>query len=106
MDTTRLDVFALDPITLRWVQAELDGRDGLVYPVCHRDSGDAGVDEVGGCRGGVVSGVSATAGGKGLARARGVARARHPEISAGRRRRGRRTVGRARPGRRSCRKPS
>ena len=23
MDTTRLDVFALDPVTLRWVQAEL-----------------------------------------------------------------------------------
>ena len=23
MDTTRLDVFALDPLTLRWVQAEL-----------------------------------------------------------------------------------
>ncbi|MGC7277045.1 transposase, partial [Mycobacteroides abscessus subsp. massiliense] len=23
MDTTRLDVFALDPLTLRWIQAEL-----------------------------------------------------------------------------------
>ena len=23
MDTTRLDVFALDPVTLRWMQAEL-----------------------------------------------------------------------------------
>ena len=23
LDTTRLDVFAMDPVTLRWVQAEL-----------------------------------------------------------------------------------
>lgn len=26
MDTTRLDVFALDPVTLRWMQAELPSR--------------------------------------------------------------------------------
>ena len=26
MDTTRLDVFALDPVTLRWLQAELTVR--------------------------------------------------------------------------------
>jgi hypothetical protein len=25
LDTTRLDVFAMDPVTLRWVQAELTG---------------------------------------------------------------------------------
>ena len=36
MDTTRLDVFALDPFTLRWVQSRVDSRDGLVHPLCRR----------------------------------------------------------------------
>ena len=39
MDTTRLDVFALDPVTLRWMQRRADRRDGLVHPLHHRDCG-------------------------------------------------------------------
>ena len=89
MDTTRLDVFALDPVTLRWVQAELTvGMDwytrcvtGIrVTPVSTKSVDAAAV---------LYQAYPATAGGQGLASARGMARARHPAVGPGRRRRGR-----------------
>ena len=85
MDTTRLDVFALDPITLRWVR-RTDSRHGLVYPLRRRYPADASLHEVGGCSGGVVPGISTTAGRKRLASASGLARARYPTVGADRRR--------------------
>jgi hypothetical protein len=45
MDTTRLDVFTLDPVTLRWMQAELTVAMDLVHPLHHRSAGDSSVDE-------------------------------------------------------------
>ena len=51
LDTTRLDVFAMDPVTLRWVQCELTRRDGPLRPVRHRAAADPGLDQ-GGRRGG------------------------------------------------------
>lgn len=73
MDTTRLDVFALDPVTLRWMNSELTV--AMVRPVCRGVAAHADVDEVGGRSLGAVPGVSAPTGWAGLAFARGVARA-------------------------------
>ncbi len=54
MDSTRLDVFAFDPLTLRWVQAELSvGMDW--YTRCITGvQGDAGFDQGRGCRDGAL----------------------------------------------------
>ena len=56
LDTTRLDVFAMEPVTLRWVQAELTVAMDLYSPVHHRAAADAGLDQGGGRRRGAVRG--------------------------------------------------
>lgn len=93
MDSTRLDVFAFDPLTLRWVQAELSiGMDwytrcvtGIrLTPVSKKAVDESAV---------LYPVVPATASGAGLAKTCGLAQARAPQDGAGRRRRGRRPAG-------------
>ncbi|MDT0469615.1 helix-turn-helix domain-containing protein [Streptomyces gibsoniae] len=45
LDTNCLDVFAMEPVTCRWVRCELTG-DGSLQPVHHRSAADSRVDEV------------------------------------------------------------
>ncbi len=60
LDTTRLDVFAMEPITLRWVRAELTDRFGPLHPLHRRPAADASVDQVDRCRCGAVRSAAAT----------------------------------------------
>ena len=53
LDTTRLDVFAMEPVTLRWVRRELTIAMDLYSPVHHRAAADPGIDQGGG-RGAVL----------------------------------------------------
>jgi hypothetical protein len=47
MDTTRLDVFALDPPDTAVGAGGVNRRDGLVYAVRGRDAANTGIDEIG-----------------------------------------------------------
>ena len=104
MDTTRLDVFAFDPFTLKWVQAELtvsmDWYDRCICglrltPVSTKAVDAAAV---------LYQSFRPRPAGGALAAARGLARARHPAHGADRPLSSSR--GRAWPPRRSCRRPS
>ena len=46
LDTNSLDVFAMEPVTCRWVQGELTVAMDLYSKVHHRAAADAGIDEV------------------------------------------------------------